>query len=645
MDKDPSLFTRNDGHYSNVGEIETFLSKISYLEATLANTKATYQVLLDKERQTKVNVEEKLKDLISSSSTKERNHSLELESLTTHIDRIKNDNIMAERKISDLYMENRQLVHELREKNDHACSLREQLESSRNQNFACDEEIIDLRSRLDTLYQNNTSQLQEFNDLKSRLMTQEKESLGMRSHITDLEEKLSSKSINEDALVLKVSELENELSHTREIPCNMNDIERELLDTKEMLSRALLEQSETSKTIGALRNELHESQQNISLLKLKESDLIEQAKMDALQIKNLNELMIVNKDSLELKDTLAFENESLKNQVRLLEESLLISDEKLEQQKNEIDSSSKAHKELVESLHDEINKIKRETELILIENEEILIELGLQKQEFDMISLEKERQFSKQLESLAEKLNLREQEIFTANVSEEKLRSEISILEHDKRSLVLQLEKAQADSILLSSQMVSLDKREVLCETDSSATEIFEKDQLIHEYKVKLEELHVKINEITINNQNSELEVKCLEVDRLKEEVKKYDVICKRLEDENKKLSSQVEINQELLKSKEDDLSSLAKQLEDSILKCSDSPRKALSIDKIDDPKMLRDLLLSLACELEQSELKRADVLDRLVKERKVHANSLKRLGDSVKRFYTTVSYGEGETS
>merc|ERR1712127_580322 len=96
---------------------------------------------------------------------------------------------------------------------------------------------------------------------------------------------------------------------------------------------------------------------------------------------------------------------------------------------------------------------------------------------------------------------------------------------------------------------------------------------------------------------------------------------------------------------KEDNLSNLSKQLEDILVRRSDSSRKKLSINKIEDPTILRELLLSLASDLEQSELGRADVLDRLVKERKTHAESLKRLGDSVKRFYSAVSYGEGEAS
>mmetsp|Transcript_3569 Transcript_3569/g.4830 ORF Transcript_3569/g.4830 Transcript_3569/m.4830 type:complete len:81 (+) Transcript_3569:1374-1616(+) len=51
--------------------------------------------------------------------------------------------------------------------------------------------------------------------------------------------------------------------------------------------------------------------------------------------------------------------------------------------------------------------------------------------------------------------------------------------------------------------------------------------------------------------------------------------------------------------------------------------------------------IIVLALALEQSELKRAEALDRVMKERKSNSDSLRRLGESVKRFYSTVCCGD----
>jgi Mg2+ and Co2+ transporter CorA len=53
---------------------------------------------------------------------------------------------------------------------------------------------------------------------------------------------------------------------------------------------------------------------------------------------------------------------------------------------------------------------------------------------------------------------------------------------------------------------------------------------------------------------------------------------------------------------------------------------------------VMRDQIVTLALALETSELDRADAMDRIGRERKDNADSLKRLGLLVKRFYSTLS-------
>ncbi len=42
-----------------------------------------------------------------------------------------------------------------------------------------------------------------------------------------------------------------------------------------------------------------------------------------------------------------------------------------------------------------------------------------------------------------------------------------------------------------------------------------------------------------------------------------------------------------------------------------------------------------------QAESRRAEAMDRLLKERETHADSLRRVSDSVKRFYSTLNFAE----
>ena len=68
-----------------------------------------------------------------------------------------------------------------------------------------------------------------------------------------------------------------------------------------------------------------------------------------------------------------------------------------------------------------------------------------------------------------------------------------------------------------------------------------------------------------------------------------------------------------------------------------DDSLQDLLADDIESDDYLRHQIVVLAQALERAELSRADVLDRLTRERKSNADSLKQLGESVKKFYSTV--------
>jgi chromosome segregation ATPase len=59
------------------------------------------------------------------------------------------------------------------------------------------------------------------------------------------------------------------------------------------------------------------------------------------------------------------------------------------------------------------------------------------------------------------------------------------------------------------------------------------------------------------------------------------------------------------------------------------------------DIESLRSHVISLAIALERSENKRAEAISRLLSERETNAKSLRRLSESVKRFYSSVGHGD----
>lgn len=65
------------------------------------------------------------------------------------------------------------------------------------------------------------------------------------------------------------------------------------------------------------------------------------------------------------------------------------------------------------------------------------------------------------------------------------------------------------------------------------------------------------------------------------------------------------------------------------------------SKDKAESIEFMRSQIISLATAVENAEIRRAEALDRVVQERQSHAESLRKLGDSVKRFYSALVSAE----
>ena len=61
----------------------------------------------------------------------------------------------------------------------------------------------------------------------------------------------------------------------------------------------------------------------------------------------------------------------------------------------------------------------------------------------------------------------------------------------------------------------------------------------------------------------------------------------------------------------------------------------------MNDIEYLRSNIVAVALALEQSEMNRADTLGRLVSEREAYAVHLRSMSDKLKRFYSTITFGD----
>ena len=115
-------------------------------------------------------------------------------------------------------------------------------------------------------------------------------------------------------------------------------------------------------------------------------------------------------------------------------------------------------------------------------------------------------------------------------------------------------------------------------------------------------------------------------------------------------LSETLEESRDMIEGQKNDLENMAKEGNDfevqqrSMQKAGSSSAAMVlqqTKENADDVDHLRSTVITLAKALETSENRRADAIDRLLKERETYAESLRRLSASVKRFYNTLSFSE----
>lgn len=208
--------------------------------------------------------------------------------------------------------------------------------------------------------------------------------------------------------------------------------------------------------------------------------------------------------------------------------------------------------------------------------------------------------------------------------------------ELDRCILLLKDSQARLNEKLSSSKNVD-EIQEGVLRTEKLALDVKQKEIALTEADNEVVQLKLDINELQqlLNEKGSEASAKLM--------IKTNEI--KEIGESLSSTKTELELCQLKLQKKEAEIKKIKEEtLHEKKLFNAISPIKYDQVENVSDPKIFRNQIISLALSLERSELQRADTLDRIMNERKAHAESLKRFGDSVKRFYSTLSYGnDGE--
>ena len=122
------------------------------------------------------------------------------------------------------------------------------------------------------------------------------------------------------------------------------------------------------------------------------------------------------------------------------------------------------------------------------------------------------------------------------------------------------------------------------------------------------------------------------------------------LEHQVQSLTMALSSNKDLLESKDEEIRRVSIELERNRAEQLATTQRVtsqvlnadMSREEAESSDNMRNLIVSLSQALENSESQRADAINQLMRERHVHANTVRMLGESVKRFYSTLSCGGG---
>jgi chromosome segregation ATPase len=305
--------------------------------------------------------------------------------------------------------------------------------------------------------------------------------------------------------------------------------------------------------------------------------------------------------------------------------------------------------ENLDELRDELSTLHEERHHLDLDNEELLVQLGLMQQ--GKIEIEAEREI--ELDNLREQvMNLQDQCSRLQHDLDESIRYSSSIRDEDQSSSTKTLKdenvslRQTVDDISSEnrslrdriSHLVLLEEKKVLqaarnSDDDTEVKELHQKLSLLELKLAKKEEEVLKlVNACSLNESKLKETTAALAV-------KNDEMIAFNAQLESLQSKFQQQQHHVVGPDTCDDTREEEKNYEDDDDDDDDdiSLQDLLAEASLDSDDYLRSQIVVLAQALQRSELQRADALERIFTERKVNADALCRLGESVKRYYSTV--------
>jgi len=414
---------------------------------------------------------------------------------------------------------------------------------------------------------------------------------------------------------------------------------QELLDKNHLLmqEKADLSKSFEAKVTSAeehierLKSECATLQSNLEISQ-KASAETEQQLNDQLQALKDSNTQLEDKlfeASFDSPEGIAEENTSLRRERDELKEQVNSLTQRIDDLTSRADDDNASEK--LTELRDELTSIQEERHQLDLDNEELLVQLGLMQQD----KFENQAECEVDIETLRERCSdlqneldeMRRQPSTTAedDKDQEKLKSlkeKIDQLSGENESLIDQING-------LTQRITELEEEGIIQAADGSSGDI--SDSREEEIKcLRQEKVHLQ----------QQLDSKDIEISKLANECsskeKELEEVSSKLDASNNEMAtftSKLETLQTQYEQQQEDVVDTSYDEDDDDISLQDLLAEAV----LDSDDYLRSQIVVLAEALQRSELQRADALERILRERRTNADSLRQLGESVKRFYITV--------
>ena len=283
----------------------------------------------------------------------------------------------------------------------------------------------------------------------------------------------------------------------------------------------------------------------------------------------------------------------------------------------EMDDSAerdRSHIQELEQLSDETARELRKAKDRLLASENLASQLRN--------DLEARRHKEREIEELQERLTSTERRLEQANQDTNAFRAEST----DLRGNLMTLE-AELEDYRRSSQQPAKEP------SGQSSAELQSLRQQIE---------MLKQHQIASSSQTGAREESIeREVHLLQQQMRQKDSEIGKLQSQLQSLDSDLSNKHKELESKQEHVDKLSSELKDLRSQSMTDRTLDLTRDEAENSEKMRQQIVALAKALERSEGQRALVIERLEGERQANADSLRRLTESVKRFYSTLSMGD----